>query len=159
MMIVAWLGIIVILALGFNGLLEQQHNPNQDVVGRVTGEGVREVVLEQNRGGHYVATGTINGRSVDFLLDTGATQVAVPGDLAERMGLERGPRLSVQTANGVASAYRTRLESLTLGPLTFEQVPAVITPGMRGNEVLLGMNLLRSLELLQRGRELTLRQY
>ncbi|MDP4916602.1 MAG: aspartyl protease family protein, partial [Haliea sp.] len=78
MQVLAW---VVLLGLGvfyFNDVLERQLNPNQRLQTQYTEDGVREVVLQRNRLGHYVTSGEINGQPVTFLLDTGATGVAIP---------------------------------------------------------------------------------
>lgn len=158
MSVIAWIGVIGLLAFVLSEFLAQEHNPNQSLAANVDSAGVREVVLERNRQGHYVASGRINGEKVVFLLDTGATQVAVPGRLAERLGLKRGVAFSTHTANGVGRAYATRLQSVGLGPITQHNIRASILPGMHGDEVLLGMSFLKRLELVQRGNQLTVRQ-
>jgi len=156
-----WLGWIGALAFGtyvFSGAIERQHNPNQTLSGE-RGEGSAEVALQRNRFGHYVALGEINQATVQFMLDTGATTIAVPGELAQTLGLKRGPPIQVQTANGTARAYLTVLDEVRLGPIVMRDLRATITPGMDGNDVLLGMNFLKHLELTQRGDVLTLKQH
>ena len=114
--------------------------------------------MSQNRYGHYVVNGHINGTEVGFFLDTGATSVAIPGNIATKLGLKRGGQVSVQTANGLAAAYLTRLEEVRLGPIVQRNVRALIQPSMEG-DILLGMSFLRELEMVQRDRNLILRQY
>ncbi|HEB95545.1 MAG TPA: TIGR02281 family clan AA aspartic protease [Sedimenticola thiotaurini] len=159
MMVAAWLALLLLLTLFFSRYLEHRDNPNRDPAGSVTAGGVRQVVLLRNRAGHYVADGSINGSRVTFLLDTGATDVAVPLALAERLGLPRGLPTISRTANGNVRTWSTRLDEVRLGPIRLRDVRASILPGMKGNEVLLGMSFLKHLELVQRGRELILRQY
>lgn len=159
MMLAAWLLLLALLALSFNALLERQINPNQNPQGKVNAQGVREVVLKRNRAGHYVANGRINNASITFLLDTGATDVAVPESLAVRLGLQRGKAFHSRTANGTVTAWRTRLDEVALGPVVLKNVRASILPTMQGSDVLLGMSFLKKLELVQRGDSLTLRQY
>lgn len=159
MQVLAWLSLMLLLTLYFSDVLERQRNPNRDVDGAVLADGVREVKLQRNRQGHYVSSGTINGKPVVFLLDTGATGVAVPGPLADRLSLPRGREVRVNTANGIARSYETRLREVSLGPIRLEDVEATVTPGLRMQEVLLGMSFLKYIEFTQRGRTLTLRQY
>ena len=153
----AWLLALVLLTLGFNRWLDNQRNPNQSVLSTRTANAV-EVTLIQNRYGHYHATGSINDAPVEFLLDTGATHIAVPGDLAARLGLVRGPAGQAQTANGVVTTYATRLARVRLGEIELREVKAHISPAMEGDQVLLGMSFLRDLEFSQRNGQLTLRQ-
>jgi len=114
--------------------------------------------LQRNRFNHYVASGLINNTPVVFLLDTGATDVAVPAGLAERLGLKAGVARNAITANGIVQVYDTRIESLQLGSIQLENVRASINPGMSGNEILLGMSALKDLEFSQSGSTLTLKQ-
>ncbi len=157
MLLIAWGLVFVGLVAFFSGWENKQINPNQNLVGNVE-SGIREVVLESNRYHHYVATGGINGTSVVFLVDTGATDVSVPEGLAKKLGLRRGAQGYAQTANGVVAIYSTTIKQLTLGTLEFNNVPASINPGMDGNEVLLGMSALRHVEMIQKDNKLTLRQ-
>ena len=143
----------------FKPMLDRHINPNTRIEGAVLSDGTREVVLLRNRAGHYVANGRINGRTVTFLLDTGATVVSVPGELARQLDLPLGPPGRATTASGVVTTYATRLDRVELGPIVGEDVPAHINPHMPGRDVLLGMSFLRNLEFTQRGNTLTLRQF
>ncbi len=157
MIAAAWLVVIGIVSILFGDLLESQHNPNQQPVSAGGGDAAR-VLLRQNRLGHYVASGQINGEPVVFLVDTGATQVSVPAPLARRLGLRSGAPMSANTANGVVTTYATTLAQVQLGDIVLRDVRASINPGMRSDEVLLGMSFLRHLELTQRDGTLTLTQ-
>ena len=159
MIIAAWLIVLGLLTVFFNNLLEKQHNPNQDLQGRILDSGTREVQLIRNRAGHYVTPGEINQHKVTFMLDTGATNVSIPEKIANRMGLQKGYPLSVNTANGVIQVYSTRLQELRIADIVLHDISANINPYMDDEGVLLGMNVLKKLELIQRGETLTLRQY
>jgi len=117
------------------------------------------VVLIRNRNGHYKFDGEINRHKVTFLVDTGATIMAIPGELQQKLGLKSGPATSVSTANGITTAYLTRLDRLSIGDIELFDVNASIIPGMGVDEILLGMNVLKHFELVQRGNELIIRQY
>lgn len=158
MIIAAWLLVLGLLTAYFSGWLDRQHNPNQYVVGTTLDDGANEVVLKQNRHGHYVANGSINEHSVRFMLDTGATAVSVPAGLARHLDLKAGAPQHVQTANGVITTYTTRLDRVDLGSIVLHDIPAHINPRMKGNEVLLGMSFLRNLEFTQRDGTLTIHQ-
>ena len=158
MIVAFWILLLVLLTTLFQAYIDEQHNPNSNPQGRID-QGVREVVLERNRAGHYVANGSINGVRVTFLLDTGATDVAVPGALARKLGLPRGSTSTSRTANGMVTSWRTRLDEVTLGPVVLRGVSASILPSMQGMDVLLAMSFLKQLEMVQRGRHLTLRQF
>ena len=77
MIVAAWVLVLALLTLFFNDRLEQQRNPNRSLK-TTTADGMPEVQLKRNRFGHYVATGSINGQDVEFMLDTGASVVSVP---------------------------------------------------------------------------------
>ncbi len=153
-----WAIAFLVMALVFSKILDHQNNPNQSVSTLSTAE-FDEVVLTRNRSGHYVFDGEINGHKVTFLVDTGATTTAIPASLQRRLDLEAGPAMSVSTANGIATAYLTRLDRLVIGAIELRDVKASILSGMRGDGVLLGMNVLKHFELVQRGDQLIIRQY
>jgi aspartyl protease family protein len=148
-----WLVLMGGVAWLFYGYLEGELNPNR--APQVTGSG--EIVLKRNRAGHFVADGSINGYPVTFLVDTGATQIAVPQQLAERLALKRGLPIQLMTAAGPARGYMTRLQTVDLASLHLNDANAIIAEGLDPGMVLLGMNFLRHLEITQRGDELILR--
>jgi aspartyl protease family protein len=159
MQVLAWL---VLLALGvayFSDLLDKQYNPNQTLQTGYTEDGVREVVLQRNKFGHYVTSGEINGSKVTFMLDTGATGVAIPDAVAVRLGLQRGRAVPTQTANGMTTSYATTLSRISVGDIELYDVPAAISPGLQTDEILLGMSFLKHIEFTQRGDTLILRQF
>jgi aspartyl protease family protein len=152
----AWVLLILLLTFLFTRWLDYQHNPNRDLMLRHDPHGTSTVTLQRNRAGHYVASGLINGEPVVFLLDTGATHVALPAVLADRLGLVRGVASTSITANGRVRSWLTRLDELQLGSIVMRDVRASILPSMSGNEVLLGMSFLKHLELVQRDGQLML---
>jgi aspartyl protease family protein len=154
----AWILGFFLLALLFSKVLDQQNNPNQSLATLASSD-FREVVLLRNRNGHYVFDGEINRHKVTFLVDTGATTTAIPGGMQQTLGLKAGPATSVSTANGITTAYLTRLDQLAIGEIELFDVKASIIPGMRVNEILLGMNVLKHFELIQSGKQLIIRQY
>jgi len=159
MMIGAWILLLLLLTLYFGRVLEERQNPNRNPGGAVTTQGTREVVLERNAQGHYVASGRINGHPVTFLVDTGATQVAVSERLARKLGLRKMGGTFSHTANGVVAAWETVLDRVTLGVIEQRRVRATILPDLRPwDQVLLGMSFLKKLELVQRDGTLLLRQ-
>ena len=118
------------------------------MVARVGENGSAAVVLQSDRSGHYTAEGEVNGQAVRFLVDTGATDVAVSERLARGLGLDFGPRITVMTAAGPAPAWRTRLASVHVGGLVRNNVRATITPGL-GSQALLGMSFLKHFSIRQ----------
>lgn len=154
MLAIAWVLIIAGLYWFFGSWEAKQINPN---TARVLNQQQGELTLARNRAGHYVADGEINGRPVTFLLDTGATWVALPTKLAREFGLKQGAAVTLQTANGTSVGYQTRLDRVRLGPIEMRDVGALVSDGMDADTVLLGMNFLKRLEFTQRGGELVLR--
>ena len=159
MLIVAWAAGLGMLSLLFSNILDQQRNPNTrlDTVQGI--DGVLEVKLQRNRYGHYLANGSINGKPVEFMLDTGASDVSIPDKVAQRIGLQRGTAKFYETANGTIKAYATRLDTLKLDDIELHRVRASINPHMKGETILLGMSVLKHLEFTQRGDTLIIHQY
>ncbi len=154
----AWITGMTMLWLYFQGVVDSQRNPNPAPKAQAGTTGMLEVVLDRNRIGHYVANGTINGQPATFLLDTGATTVALPLTVARRLDLPLGAGGSSRTANGYVATWSTILQSVNLGGLELRRVRASVLPNMPGEEVLLGMSYLRHFEIVQRGDTLTLRR-
>ena len=155
-MFIAWGLALALLVWFFEDQLQQQFNPNRQLDTDQMGSQL-VVELEQNRMGHYVAEGRVNGQPVTFLLDTGATLVAIPEALAQRLGLRKGRQGMSQTANGRVITYRTKIDTLGLVDILLQDVQASITPGMDGEVILLGMSALKQFELTQKGDTLTIR--
>ena len=159
MIYLAWILFLGFLTFAFNKFLDQQNNPNQTVQSRYATDNIVEITLVQNRQGHYVANGTINRQPVTFLLDTGATRISIPLEVAQRLNLQKGYASPTVTANGTIQVFNTRLNSVSIGGIQFRNIRAGINPYMQGKEILLGMNFLKHLELIQRDGQLTLRQH
>jgi len=148
----AWVAIIGLIL----GLTAFYHAVTQQDRGLVqsTDDGTHAmVVLQRERSGHYVAQGEINGQPVMFLVDTGATDVAVSEKTARQMGLVFGPRIRVMTAAGPSSAWVTRLDRVRLGSLELSNVRATIISGLN-DEALLGMSFLKHFRIRQEGDQL-----
>jgi len=154
----AWITAIVLLMYFFQGALDEQYNPNSQPQISLNSSGQAEVVLKQNRQGHYVTKGSINESSVTFLLDTGATQVSIPAHIAEQLQLESFGNYPVQTANGTVTVYRTKIDQLSIGNIFLYNVAAHINPAMKSDAILLGMSALKKVEFSQTGKQLTLRE-
>lgn len=157
LLIVAWCAALFLATRFFGEWEERQQNPNV-VVSSSQSDGFIEVKLVSNAQGHFVASGHINGQPVDFMLDTGATDVAIPADVASRLKLEEGFGVTLSTANGLSQGYRTRIDRLQLGDIVLRDVRALVAPGLHGDQVLLGMSALNKLEFTQRGGTMLLRQ-
>ena len=153
-----WTLLFALSGMFFNQLLNHDRNPNQQVKSYVDANGVREVVLKRNRMGHYNVTGFINGRAVEFMLDTGATDIAIPASLARDLHLHRLSQMRYSTANGTVYNYTTRLNAVRVGNIVLHDLPASINSNMDNGIVLLGMSFLKKIEFSQRGDILILRQ-
>ena len=145
-MVVGFVGI----AFGLWPDLADRFGPR--VVSRIDADGgVPELVVRQDRRGHYIVPGTVNGVDVEFLLDTGATGVALPHALALRLGLVSGPPVEIVTASDVVPGYLVTLDEVSVGPLSLHRVRGSVSEHTIGDQVLLGMSFLRHFELSQRG--------
>ena len=93
------------------------------------GSGGSRIVLNADSRGHFMTAGAINGRSVSFMLDTGATTVAMSAADATRIGLDfqNGTPVQMNTANGVALGYRLRLASVRVGDVEVYEVDAIVS--------------------------------
>ncbi len=156
MTLAAWVLLLGLLTLMFNAWMQREANPNRVLVVTENAQGGETIRLQRNRSGHYLAPGRINGVAVTFIVDTGATRVAVPVHLAEAAGLVKGVSGQSMTASGVANTWLTEIDSLRLGPFEMESVPGVIIPSMPGDQVLLGMSFLKYLSLKQEGESLSI---
>jgi len=158
MVIILWCGLTLAVSMLYRDWLLSQYNPNLYPTAHQYRSGTKEVTLERNRFGHYVSSGKINGVDVVFLLDTGSTQVAIPGHLAESLQLDYGDKQETGTANGTIWVYGTEIDHLKLGNIEMRNVSASINPHMIEPEILLGMSVLKQLDFYQRGNQLKLQQ-
>jgi aspartyl protease family protein len=119
--------------------------------------GRQTAVLAAGPGGHFIVEGQVNGGTVRFLVDTGASAVALPAADAQRLGIDyrKGQRGITQTASGTAPAYLVRLDSVRVGGIELHQVDGiVIEQGL--SVALLGMTFLNRVEMKREGQTLTL---
>jgi aspartyl protease family protein len=113
-------------------------------------QGKGNVTLYPDRGGHFFVDGSINGAPVRFLVDTGATTIALSGNTASRIGLDyrRLGRAGVaSTAAGNVRTYNLNLDSVQVGDITLHNVPAGVIEGSHPTEVLLGMSFLGQIDM------------
>ena len=97
--------------------------------GKASEGGGKQIVLTAQSGGHFHAIGAINGQSVRFLVDTGATMVAMDKYEAERLGVDykNGRRGMSRTANGDMPVYATKLASVRIGDVQVYDVDAIVS--------------------------------
>lgn len=136
-------------------LKQLENSPNKEVVAEVSNNGA-VVRLQQDRAGSYVAGGKINGQNVAFLVDTGASSIAIPSRVAECLRLKKGTLSKASTANGMTKVYSTELDSIILGAIEMAGIQAFITPNQKDDLILLGMNFLKHLEMSQKNNQLIL---
>lgn len=150
--LIAWAGIFVLVILGYSyrddvsrmwGRVRSELFAGEV---RVTGE--RTVEVARSGDSHFYIRATIDGNDVEFVVDTGATSVALTWDDARRAGLEP-ERLRfdqrVQTASGVALAANARIGLLSIGPIERRGMMVTVLPE-GGGQSLLGMSFLNTLQ-------------
>lgn len=91
-----------------------------------------DLLLRADASGHYRLEGAINDQPVQLLLDTGATRVTIPSQVAARLGLVATGRSRVNTAAGEIQVETGRIESLAMGPLTLYDLSVFINPAADG---------------------------
>lgn len=112
------------------------------------GGGGTKIVMPVGTGGHFFASGTINGKAVQFMVDTGATSIAMGAADAERIGInyKAGQMGRGSTANGVVTMYRVRLASVRIGDVEVYDVEAAVLPEAMPH-ILLGNSFLSRFEM------------
>jgi aspartyl protease family protein len=125
--------------------------------GGATGASGNKIVLPVGTGGHFYATGQINGRTVQMLVDTGATGVAISAADADRMGIDykAGRPMQASTANGVINGWRVKLASVQVGDVIVREVDAAVTSGSMPY-VLLGNSFLTRFQMTRTNDQMVL---
>lgn len=144
-----WVAVLGLLYWGMERYLQPQ-------AAVVTSSG--SVQLQRHRDGHFYAYGSINGQPVRFVVDTGATYIAVTDALAQRADLQGGEAVQFHTANGTRPGRLVRAARVTLGPLEVGNL--TIGTGYTGktdHDALLGQNFLRQFDMVMREDVLELR--
>ncbi len=116
-----------------------------------------KLVLFADSRGHFIEQGQINGQSIRYMVDAGASVVAIGRTEAERLGLPflQGQRVQMGTANGSANGWRLRLDSVRVGELEVRGVEAVVTPQPMPF-VLLGNSFLSEFQMTRQGEQMVL---
>lgn len=115
------------------------------------------IVLTAGSGGHFVTQGAINGRPVQFMVDTGATSVAMGTADAKRLGInfEQGQMVRGNTANGVVTGFLVKLNSVRIGDVEVYDVEAAVLPNNSGH-ILLGNSFLTRFQMTRHNDQLVL---
>jgi len=162
-----WLLLILVLMTGYQFRYELQDTASRLTAGLVPGspmsvttDGRIAVMIDRSRNGHFEARIEMNGRTVQTLVDTGASVTVLTWDDAERIGINV-KRLAfttpVMTANGRANAARATVDTVSLGGIERRNVPVMVAEEGRLEQSLLGMQFLSSLSSFEmRGSRLIL---
>ena len=115
------------------------------------------IVLTAGLGGHFTTNGSINGKTVNFLVDTGATSVSMSQSVAERIGLDyrQGRQSMANTANGPVPIHVVSLSVVRVGDVQVYNVDAVVVPAPM-EQVLLGNSFLTRFQMRRENDKLTL---
>lgn len=151
MFLIVWIIIFAGLFLFF----KQQGNQSSEVLKSTQ----HEFVVSADHQGNYFVKGKINDYPVEFLIDTGATTVAIPQNVADKLHLVGAYPIVLYTANGEVTGSLTRVDSLSFGSFTLHNVKAVIIPKNNDGTVLLGMNVLKHFNVNQDRSQMTLKKY
>jgi aspartyl protease family protein len=149
-------GVKVISTFGDNAVVEvngQRHSLRvgdapASVGGGAGGPRGNKIVLTAGSNGHFLAQGTINGRAVQFMVDTGASVIGLGASEAERLGInyKAGQQVRMNTANGVAPGWMVKLASVRIGDVEVYEVDAVVGQLSMGY-VLLGNSFLSRFQM------------
>jgi len=152
-----WIMILLAWIIVFAGLLFffSWSRPSGSKVYSATSS---EYIVGADLQGHYFIKGQINQHPVTFLVDTGATLVAIPQNLADKMQLVGRASITMSTANGDVDGSLTRLGTLDFGQFNLKNVKAVIMPKDEDETVLLGMNVLSCFNIVQENNRLILKK-
>lgn len=103
--------------------------------------------IKQDTSGHYFVEGKVNDAALTFVVDTGASVVSLPDNIARSAQINCGERINIQTANGTANACKVVIPKFKFGPFVLSDVAAVIAPNL--GQPLLGMNVLQQFKIAQ----------
>lgn len=117
-----------------------------------------EVNVKMNYIDQYIVSGEINGFKVNFLIDTGATHVSIPKNIANKIGLSRFEKSTARTAGGNVDIFYTKLDVIKIGNIKLHNIKAIINEGINDNEVLLGMSALKKIDVEFQDQLLILKQ-
>jgi aspartyl protease family protein len=139
-----------------------KHRPlriGQHAVGTLSAGGAEKVILTADSRGHFLTTGAVNGASITFLVDTGATMVSLGASDARRLGIDasKGQPGMSSTANGIARVSKVKLDSVRVGDVTLNNVDALIGETDMPH-ALLGMSFLNRMEMQRDGPTMTLKR-
>lgn len=131
----------------------------QNVTAQQSNDGSQKVVLTADSAGHFLTTGSINGKTVRFLVDTGASMVSLGASDARRLGIDasKGEQGITSTANGQAVVTRVKLDTVRVGEIVMNNVDALVHQ-QDMPFALLGMSFLNRMEMQRDGDTMTLKK-
>jgi aspartyl protease family protein len=147
-----WLGLVGVGYVAF----ERLSAPQAELIDCRQGRDGAELVVAASRDGHFYIEGELNGTPLRFMVDTGASYVAVDRDIAAQAGVRGGQPAVFNTAAGQVQGLVARGQRLRLGCLQLPDVVVAVNPGL-GPVGLLGQNVLRRFEVVQTRERLLLR--
>lgn len=169
MMYSAWI-LLLVFCFVFFTMYENKKSGLYNTKSSMNSDGTVELQIPLSRGNRYEVFGKINELSVKFLIDTGATSIAIPAKIATSANLSKGMPIKSITAGGETTAYMTNIDRLTIGitetdktnptankNIILRDVPATINPSMVDDYILLGMGALKHLEIRQSNKTLILK--
>ena len=121
----------------------------------------RSLVIKAGNGGHFEVEAQVDGRRIQFMVDTGASQIALRESDAARLGLRPSARdytIKIQTANGVGRAALVQLRMVEVGNIVVRDLPALVSPDDALGVNLLGMSFLSRVRWTHERGRLTLEQ-
>lgn len=158
-------GVTLISATSQNAVLEFNGVQKKYLLGSHIGSNFtpppeQPVVSLWPTNGMYLTPGTVNGYSVDFLVDTGASAIAINAATAKRLGLDyiNNSPVGVKTASGITHAYPIKLDEVQVGDIKLLNVQAMVIDGPEPSRALLGMTFLGQLDMQRSGERMDLKK-
>lgn len=125
-------------------------------VGAGLGTSGKFINIPMGSNGHFFTDGFVNGRSIKFMVDTGASTIAIGQSDADRLGLDyktRGSPIQMGTANGIVTGQRITINTLRIGEVQLYDIDAIIGPNMPfallGNNFLSRFKMERSNDMMR----------
>jgi len=158
-------GVTLISANSRRAVLEKNGIRNEYLLGTHIGSdftppSAQKMVRLWPVGGMYSTAGTVNGYSVNFLVDTGASSIALNAATATRLDINylKGRKVGVKTASGTEMAYQVMLDTVQVGDITLHNIKAMVLDGAEPAQALLGMSFLGQLDIERKDQQMILKQ-
>ena len=142
-----WIVIFILAVCGSSICLQYKERQYLKPICTTRNEKNRLVLKSYNQ--QYLTYAFINGYRVKCLIDTGASNVSIPVNIAKNINLLSGKELYARTANGTIKVYRTFISTLKIGSITLENIEGSINPSMHDDYVLIGMSALKYLDMIK----------